>query len=275
MKKLSLFSLLGLAGLLAFVAMPIYAQELDVEMDDEIVADTEDMDAENEFNYWLDEDWIAIEDVSDEIVDEVEADVEDGVNVVEDVDDSINEILWFLGDEESPDADDNSALNLELKLGDRVIAINPATFFLSGLWLSILIVCIAWIILCHISLWRIFGRAWEKKWKSLIPLFNLYIVFKIAGIKNWFRYMILVVIAAAIIGAIFPVVNDALDDFSTGFTSTVTLIVWFLLTKKFGRNNNASILYTIFSMIWILVLWLGNYKFQWADKKETETVIEA
>jgi hypothetical protein len=51
MKKLSLFSLLGLAGLLAFVAMPIYAQELDVEMDDEIVADTEDMDAENEFNY--------------------------------------------------------------------------------------------------------------------------------------------------------------------------------------------------------------------------------
>ena len=274
MKKLSLFSLLGLAGLLAFVAMPIYAQELDVEMDDEIVADTEDMDAENEFNYWLDEDWIAFEGVEDEIEDEWEADIED-INVVEDVDDSINEILWFLGDEESPDADDNSALNLELKLGDRVIAINPATFFLSGLWLSILIVCIAWIILCHISLWRIFGRAWEKKWKSLIPLFNLYIVFKIAGIKNWFRYMILVIIAAAIIGAIFPVVNDALDDFSTGFTSTVTLIVWFLLTKKFGRNNNASILYTIFSMIWILVLWLGNYKYQWADKKETETVIEA
>jgi hypothetical protein len=51
MKKLSLFSLLGLTGLLAFAATPIYAQELDVEPDDEIVADTEDMEAEYEFNY--------------------------------------------------------------------------------------------------------------------------------------------------------------------------------------------------------------------------------
>lgn len=274
MKKLSLFSLLGLTGLLAFAATPIYAQELDVEPDDEIVADTEDMEAEYEFNYWVDEDWIALENVDDEIVDEIVDEVED-TNVVEDVDDPMNEIMWFLGDEESPDTDDNAALDLELKLGDRVIAINPATFFLSGLWLSILIVCIAWIILCHISLWRIFWRAWEKKWKSLIPLFNLYIVFKIAGIKNWFRYMILVVVIAAIVDAIFPTFNGILDDFSTGFTSTVTLIAWFLLTKKFGRNNNASILYTIFSMIWILVLWLGNYKYQWADKKEAETIIEA
>lgn len=53
MKKLSLFSLFGLAGLLAFLATPIYAQE------DEVVLGDEDIvaDVENVYNYLDDYDW--------------------------------------------------------------------------------------------------------------------------------------------------------------------------------------------------------------------------
>ena len=43
MKKLSLFSLLGLTGLLAFVATPIYAQEEEATLDEEIVAEAENI----------------------------------------------------------------------------------------------------------------------------------------------------------------------------------------------------------------------------------------
>lgn len=271
-KKLSLFSLLGLTGLLAFVATPIYAQEDDELEDVNIVAETEDVDvnAEDEFNYWADEYGMALEDADDEITIEWDTDW-----VLSDVDNSINEMMWFLDDEESLDIDDSDIASFEFKIWDKVVNINPLTFFFSWIWLAILVSLIVWLILCHISLWRIFGRAWEWKWKSLIPLYNLYIVFKISDIKNWFWYIILVALIAGILSAIFPAFENMLDNFSTSFSSTVVLVLGFILTKKFGRSNNGAILYTLFSMIWILVLWLWNYKYQWTNKKEAETIVEA
>lgn len=284
MKKLSLFSLLGLTGLLAFVVTPIYAQEDDAALEEEeIVAEAEglDVNVEDEFNYLADENGIALENADDEITVEwdtdwdeigVLSDVDDSIN---DVDDSINEIMWFLDDGESLDVDDTDIPSFELKIWDRAIHINPITFFFSWIWLAILAGLIIWLILCHISLWRIFGRAWEWKWKSLIPFYNLYIVFKISDIKNWFWYIILVALIAGILSAFFPAFEDILDEFSTGFSGTVVLVLGFILTKKFGRSNNGSILYTLFSLIWILVLWLWNYKYQWTIKKEHETIVEA
>ena len=69
MKKLSLFSLLGLTGLLAFMVAPVYAQEEDVALNDEerIAAEAEDVDA-----------------VADEFNEEVEAIADDAVAEIED-----------------------------------------------------------------------------------------------------------------------------------------------------------------------------------------------
>ena len=75
MKKISLFSLLGL---LAFVAMPIYAQ--DVYFDENYIIVPEDTTVQN-----VDEEDVA---VADEIIEEVEAiadEVEDAAEEIEDV----------------------------------------------------------------------------------------------------------------------------------------------------------------------------------------------
>lgn len=267
---LSLLSFAGLVSLLAIFTTPIYAQDAKVSNSEDVIYESDDINVEDEFNYGVDEDGNALESIDNEITTEWVAD-----EIMADVDDSINDVIWFLNDdtEEIKDKDINP-LSFQFQIGDREINITPS-FFLWWIWLSILLVLIAWLILCHISLWKIFWRAWEWRWKSLIPIYNIYIIFKIAGIKNRFWYIILVALIAGIVSAIFPVTKVFLDKFSTTFSSTVVLIVWFLLTKKFGREDNASILYTIFSVIWILVLWLGNYKYQWTDKIESGTTIEA
>ena len=44
---------------------------------------------------------------------------------------------------------------------------------------------IIWLIFQTIALWKVFEKAGEAGWKSLIPFYNLYSTFKIAWGKGW------------------------------------------------------------------------------------------
>ncbi len=87
MKKL--LSLLAILGLVGSVAMPIYAQEEDVNSDDELlVAAVEDIDADSalddEINYGVDEEEIADDSVYVE---------EEILDLEENVDESIDDVM--------------------------------------------------------------------------------------------------------------------------------------------------------------------------------------
>jgi hypothetical protein len=41
-------------------------------------------------------------------------------------------------------------------------------------------------------MWKIFEKAGEAGWKSIIPIYNVYIMYKIVGMKNWFWYILIV-----------------------------------------------------------------------------------
>lgn len=98
MKKISLFSLFGLAGMLAFFTMPIYAQE-DVNLDDgNIISEAEDIDAEDlavqEFNSDVMDDEVVLE--MEDIDNEVEGGVDvegDALDPMENIDASISDII--------------------------------------------------------------------------------------------------------------------------------------------------------------------------------------
>ena len=109
MKKLSLFSLLGLTGLLAFFATPIYAQDEEITLDDEqIVAEAEDVVAEAE-------DVVAdVEATVDEVLvaeDAVEFDdayVEEDLPELEIADEDLGEVRELFDGVESLTMDSNS-----------------------------------------------------------------------------------------------------------------------------------------------------------------------
>jgi hypothetical protein len=58
----------------------------------------------------------------------------------------------------------------------------------SGLENVIVIILSLWIIVCN---WKIFVKAWEWWWKSIIPVYNMYILCKIVNHKGWFWVIML------------------------------------------------------------------------------------
>ena len=59
-------------------------------------------------------------------------------------------------------------------------------FLLAGIFL------IAMIILTTVANWKIFIKAGQKGWKSIIPVYNLYILFQIVNIPGWKKVLLLV-----------------------------------------------------------------------------------
>lgn len=60
-----------------------------------------------------------------------------------------------------------------------------------------MIISIAICILQIVALWKVFEKAGEAGWKSIIPIYNLYILFKITKSKNFGFYL-----GALIVGSI-------------------------------------------------------------------------
>lgn len=268
-KLLSLFSLLWLVGLLAFLATPIYAQDVEDDISSAETAYNEDLD------YWLDENGIALETAETENINEGDTNlngIDDNVDVMGNIDASINDLIWIWDSEGIEDGDESSSFKVRFRLGEKFFVLDSLSYFLVWTWLVILISFLARLILCHIALWRIFWRAWESKWKSLIPLYNLYIVFKISWLKKRFWWIIIVALLFWTLDSIFP--SFGMQGISPEFSAAITTILWYCFPRKFGRWKDASILYSLFFPIWVLVLWFWNYKFLWKSEWTNETIVE-
>ena len=92
-------------------------------------------------------------------------------------------------------------------------------------------------VLAIVALWKIFQKAGEPGWAAVIPLYNTYTAFKIAGLNPWLFLLLLI-----------PVVN------------IVMLIIWALkLGATFGKSGVWSFfLLVVFSVIGYLILGFGS-----------------
>ena len=70
------------------------------------------------------------------------------------------------------------------------------TFFALAMWL-----------ITVIATWKIFKKAGEPGWKSIIPIYNIYMLYKIVGMKSWFWGLICAGIVYSIILSIDGTAN--------------------------------------------------------------------
>ena len=88
-----------------------------------------------------------------------------------------------------------------------------------------------------IVMWKIYTKAGEKGWKSLVPIYNSYILCKIAGKEGWF--FLLLCIPFVNIYAIFAIFIGLAHKFgkSTGFgVGCVFLNIIFLSILAFSKD---------------------------------------
>lgn len=110
---------------------------------------------------------------------------------------------------------------------------------------SIIILAIAIVEL--VGMWKMFTKAGEAGWKCLIPIYNLVILFKIAGISPW---LILCFLLSAV-----PVV---------GWLVMLGLQIYLAinLSKSFGMGNGFAAGLFFFQPIFICILGFGKAEYK-------------
>ena len=107
----------------------------------------------------------------------------------------------------------------------------------SGAWLLFYVV---FLVLMVVAYWRIFTKAGEAGWKSIIPIWNVIVLLKIIGRPWWWLLLMFI-----------PFVNIV-----------VAIVVALDLGKAFGKDTVWSVfLLIIFSVVGYLLLGYGDAKY--------------
>ncbi|MBX4201808.1 signal peptidase I [Candidatus Saccharibacteria bacterium] len=111
-----------------------------------------------------------------------------------------------------------------------------------------MLVYLAFIVVYVVAYWKIFEKAGQAGWKSLIPIYNTYIVLKIVGYSGWYLLLFLV-----------PFVNILF-----------AIYVAYKVAVAFGYGIGMTILEFIFG-IGLLIIGFGDSKYLGPDGKGHKT----
>ena len=140
--------------------------------------------------------------------------------------------------------------------------------FLGGIYASL---AFAWWILQIVANWRIFTKAGEAGWKSIIPVYGDYISYKIAWQTGYFWLQFILGLIA------FWIQNYANP---TGDSALLLMIVFLIriiigiisimysvkLARAFGRGIGFAIGLIFLQPIFMLILGFGSAMYYGADK---------
>ena len=147
---------------------------------------------------------------------------------------------------------------------------------LGGMFAAILTFGLIYYILLVIAGWKIFEKAGEKGWKSLIPIYNTYIFYKIVGMKNYFWAILIMSFAISLIttalgqGTQMQSMNLAtgagvfsfiLSLASCIFVLVVSVMYVIRTSKAFGHGGLFAVGLFFLSGIFLLILGFGKSKY--------------
>ena len=110
----------------------------------------------------------------------------------------------------------------------------------AGFGIAYLIFIIAFLALTIVANWKIFTKAGKPGWASIVPFYNLYVLFEIAGMNGWMFLLLCVPIANII----------------------VTIMLCIKLAKAFGKGTGFIIGLIFLTNIFTLILAFGSAQYQ-------------
>jgi Family of unknown function (DUF5684) len=102
------------------------------------------------------------------------------------------------------------------------------------------VIYLAIIVLVIAGFWRVFTKAGEAGWKSIIPIWNIIVLLRIVGRPVWWIILFLI-----------PLVNIIFS-----------LIVMLDLAKRFGKGGGFGVGLWLLSFIFIPILGFGSASYQ-------------
>jgi hypothetical protein len=89
-------------------------------------------------------------------------------------------------------------------------AAGPIAMVFTVIWLAVAVVMIA-------AMWKVFEKAGEPGWAAIVPIYNLYILLKIAGKPAWWIVLMLIPFVNLIVWVIAMIAVAARFGKGTGF----------------------------------------------------------
>jgi uncharacterized membrane protein YhaH (DUF805 family) len=99
---------------------------------------------------------------------------------------------------------------------------------------------IAFIILMIAAMWRVFSKAGQPGWAAIIPIYNFYVMCKVAGRPGWWLLLMLI-----------PFVNFV-----------IAIILTVDIAKRFGKGVGFAIGMIILPFIFWPILGFGSAQYQ-------------
>ena len=105
------------------------------------------------------------------------------------------------------------------------------------------VVLIAIAVIQIVAQWKLFTKAGEKGWKSIIPIYNYVILFKISGLSPWLLFILL--------ASVIPFV---------GWIAVVALmaVLAYKLAKSFGKDGGWAVGLYFLPSIFYMILAFGK-----------------
>ena len=138
-------------------------------------------------------------------------------------------------------------------------------FFLSML-ATYSIVGFVWWLLHVVAAWRIFTKAGEAGWKSIIPIYSTYITYKISWKKKNLFWATLAATVLAFVLSPFSIQADGSINYAMFFIAMLLLLFAFVVNillvvrkcRAFGHGVGFAIGMLFFEPIFMLILGFGS-----------------
>jgi hypothetical protein len=99
---------------------------------------------------------------------------------------------------------------------------------------------LAFVVLVIAGFWKVFTKAGHPGWASLVPIYNAYVLLKIAGKPGWWLVLFLI-----------PIVNFV-----------IAIIVSIEVAKAFGKGGGFGVGLAFLGCIFYPILGFGDAKYQ-------------
>lgn len=137
--------------------------------------------------------------------------------------------------------------------------------FLQGYVTSLLASALFLYILYVIATWKIFTKAGQAGWKSLIPIYNQYIFCKIIHINFFAWYLIPIIALSVLYAALGPKSNGYLIC-NFVYNLAVTIYSNIRLGRAFSKSTGFKIGLIFLPHIFMLILAFGGSKYAYETK---------
>ena len=122
-----------------------------------------------------------------------------------------------------------------------------------------------------IAYWKMFTKAGEPGWKSIIPFYSQYIMYKLTWKTSWFWITLIV----AVVYGVFTSLNQNFPDnmlytvlllISAIIALVITIISYHKISKAYGHGAGYTVGMLFLWPIFVLILGYGKSKYIGPDK---------